>query len=381
MDRATQQRLFDEINGYFDTGSTSLAPAEMRRDGAAYYDPARLADERALLRRYPQIVGHGSQLANPGDFIAHADTGVPIIVSRQDDGSLKAFLNVCRHRGAEVCADAHGHQKQFTCPYHAWTFRNDGRLLSVPREAFPNLDRKQYGLIELPVEERHGLIWVTATPGLDIDIQTFLGPLDAELASYGMQDFVVERDTVLTPDINWKFVIDGFLEVYHFAKLHANSIAPWFYGTHSPFEGIDMHGRLVGVRKSFDDLRGKELGDSGLLPHVAVNYLIFPNTVGVWQGDHFEFWTAYPGNTPGHCKVRLQSITQKSMRGDAYQSRWDNNWKILINTVVSEDWAVSETVQRCAPFLGDERFVFGRNEPGMQHFHAVLDAALNAQRS
>lgn len=380
MDRATQKRLFSEILDYFASNSTKLYDSEMQRDGSAYFDANRALRERALLAKHPQIVGHASSVANPGDFLAHEDAGAPILVSRQDDGSLKAFLNVCRHRGAQVCLETQGNQRLFTCPYHAWTFRMDGRLMPLPRDGFPNVDRDTHGMIELSVEERHGLIWVITTPGLPIDVRTYLGPLDQELASYGMDGFVVERDTVLKPDINWKFVIDGFLEVYHFAKLHANSIAPWFYGTHSPFEGIGQHGRLIGVRKSFDEIRDHDVEDVNILPHIAANYLLFPNTVGVWQGDHFEFWTAYPGKTPGTSVVRLQSITPKSMATEKYKARWDNNWRVLINTVVSEDWIISESIQKSAPFLGDEKFVFGRNEPGMQHFHQALDQALEVDK-
>jgi len=379
VQRATQKRLFEEIKSYYRANSTKLAESEIRHPASAYFDPNYLERERKLLWRHPQIVGHAGDLAKAGDFIAHDDGGVPILVSRQSDGSLKAFQNICSHRGSRVCTEPAGNRTNFTCPYHAWTFRNDGRLLAAPRDAFPNLDRASAGLVELAVEQRHGLIWVVMTPGLGIDVAAHLGPLDEELASYGMGDFVLQRDDVLTPQINWKSVLDGFMEVYHFPKLHANSIAPWFYGTHSPFDKFGIHSRLVGVRKSFDMIADKPFDEIEMMPHVAVNYQIFPNTIIVWQGDHFEVWTSYPGTEAGSCIVRVQSIISKESAVPERQSRWDRNWKIMIETVVNEDWAMSHDVQRTLPFKSNKEIIFGANEPGLQHMHGMLDAAVRAE--
>lgn len=373
MDRATQLRIFDEIRGYCASGSTKLAEAEMRYAASTYYDSDYLAAEKAVLRAFPQIVGHADEMPDVGDFIAHADCGAPILVARQRDRSLKAFLNICTHRGANICIASSGNASSFSCPFHAWTFRNDGKLLAAPRDGFPTLDRSQFGLTEIAVEERHGLIWVVTKPGVPIDVAGHLGAFDAELASYGISDHVLDRSEVVEVDINWKFVMDGFLEVYHFAKLHAQSLAPWFYGTHSPFEANGINGRLVGVRKSFDTISDLPFEDIDLMPHIAVNYQIFPNTVGVWQGDHFEIWTAYPGTTPDKCRVRIQAITPKTLAGPQFRSRWDRNWRIMIETVQGEDWAVSRDIQKNLPFVHHRDLVAGANEPGLQHFHHTLD--------
>ncbi|MGE4303660.1 MAG: SRPBCC family protein [Novosphingobium sp.] len=372
MQQAVQSRIFEEIRRYCANGSTKLAEAELRYPASSYYDSEYLAAEKAMMRAYPQIAGHTNQLPNPGDFISHSDCDAPLLIIRQRDHSIKAFLNICPHRGASVCTAPSGNASGFTCPFHAWTFRNDGRLLSAPRDGFPTLDRTQHGLTEIPVEERHGLIWVVTTPGGTIDVAQHLGVFDAELASYGIADQQLDRVEVLDVDVNWKFVMDGFLEVYHFAKLHAGSIAPWFYGTHSPFEPQGLHGRLVGVRKSFDTISNRPFEEIDMMPHVAVNYQIFPNTVGVWQGDHFEFWTAYPGPTPDRCRVRIQAITPNHLSGEAFRARWDRNWKIMIETVQDEDWAISREIQPNLPYVRENGLIAGANEPGLQHFHRTL---------
>ncbi|MDR3448589.1 MAG: aromatic ring-hydroxylating dioxygenase subunit alpha [Alphaproteobacteria bacterium] len=365
--------MIDEINGYYEADATKLAPQEMFFSAAAYSDPERLERERKMFQRFPIVVGHSSSLPKSGDFITRNDYGTPIIVSRQDDGSLKAWLNVCRHRGAQVCSAKSGSKRVFVCPYHSWTYKSDGSLLKIPRdEGFPNIRKQDHGLIELPVEERHGLIWVVHAPGATIDVAAHLGPLDAELASYSPSSYVLERDTVLTEDMSWKFVIDGFLEVYHLAFLHAESIGPYIYGKYSPFDVFGLNSRLVGVRKSFDKFR-QSGSKEDFLSQVAVNYQIFPNTVIVWQGDHFETWTSFPGEKANRCKVRIQSLTTARMAEDDFKARWDKNWRILIDTVVNEDWQISKTVQAAAPFVKDDKIIFGRNELGLQHFHSQIN--------
>lgn len=382
MQRSEIDRVVSEIRSFFDRDTTKMAPTEGFHDASTYADPEWARREGKMLRSQPVILGHSSQLPEPGDYRTDDTAGVPVLLSRQADGSLKAFLNICRHRGARLCTEPSGRKKLFVCPYHAWSFKNDGSLMQVPRpEGFENLDRTKFGLAELPCEERHGLIWVVLDPHGTIDVATHLGKLDEELASYGMADMVMERDEILTYDMNWKFVVDGFLEVYHFAKLHQNSIAPFFYGWHSPFDEFGPSGRLIGVRKSFDDIRDKdtsEMTNFEILKTLAVNYVLFPNTVLVWQADHFESWTAYPGATPGSCTVRVQSITRREDATEAKKPKWDKNWKILIGTVVAEDWTVSKTIQECAPDMPEDTIVFGRNEPGLQHFHGQLKKAVEA---
>jgi len=383
VDRVTLDGIVAEVEGYMDRDTSCLWDQEGLQSASHYCDPAWLVREQNVLRGNPVIVGHGSKIKSPGDFFTHDLTGLPILVVRQEDGSVRAMLNICTHRGTRLCTQHQGQGRNFVCPYHAWTFRIDGGLRGMPRpEGFVNVDKSQYGLKQLPCEERHGFVWVVPSPDATIDVAAHLGAaLDTELASYGASDLVLEREENLAAEMNWKFVLDGFLEVYHFAKLHAKSIAPYFYGNHSPFHTFGPHGRMVGVRASFAELRGKpkdHIATDALIKHFAVNYMIFPNTVLVWQGDHFESWTAFPGERPDRCVTHIQSITPPSMAQPEFEGKWQRNWKILTGTVVAEDWAVSQTIQRSAHAMPNDRIIFGRNEPGLQHFHSQLTLAANA---
>ncbi|HVM53434.1 MAG TPA: aromatic ring-hydroxylating dioxygenase subunit alpha, partial [Acidimicrobiales bacterium] len=320
----------------------------------------------------------GSRCAEPRSFFTEDAAGVPVLVVRQEDGSLKAFLNVCRHRGAKVELDDCGRRNGFTCPYHAWSYKVDGTLHRVPYvETFGDVGEAASGLVELPVEERHGLVWVVLTPGASIDVAEHLGGLDGELASFGLDSYVVERDTLLRAELNWKIVVDGFLETYHLKFLHSRTIGPYIRTNLTPFEAFGPHGRMVGVRDSYDEVLGKTVDEADCMPHIAIIYQLFPNTILVWQADHFEAWLVFPeGDRPERSVSRVLLLASHPTRDESEQRVWDLNWKILMKTVLEEDFPVGETMQRGFAAGGSDHIRFGRNEPALQHFHRSLVDAL-----
>lgn len=233
--------------------------------------------------------------------------------------------------------------------------------------------------MELPTEVRHGLVWVLPE-GNDLDVASYLGALDDELACFGLDAYVEERlDTVRT-NVNWKLVVDGFLEAYHLPFLHSQTIGPYIRQKPTMFEPFGLHGRMVAVRKSFDRHVGVDSVDVDLLPHIAIIYQLFPNTILGWQADHFEMWNCFPGGPDP-----AQSLSRASLHApDAQQAaertdHWDNNWKVLMDTVEQEDFRVARTMQAGYSSGAQTHVVFGRNEPALQHFHRNLGDLLANQ--
>ena len=377
MQRHIQERLTAEIDHYLATGTTAMADSVRQNPVIEYVAADHLAREKAeLFRRYPVVIGHGAQCAEPKDFFTDDVAGVPILVVRQADRSLKAFLNVCRHRGTKVTFEDCGHRAAFTCPYHAWTYRLDGTLANVTDSAdFGDIDRSTMGLVELAVEERHGLIWVMLAPDEAIDVEAHLGGLDEELASYQLDSFVVERSTVLKANLNWKVIVDGFLETYHLRHLHATTIGPYIRTNLTPFEPFGQHSRSVAVRASYPTDRDPDGFE--LLAEVAVIYQVFPNTILVWQADHFESWMCFPeGDNPGRSVANVQLLAPNPTETPAEQKHWDRNWKVLMASVLNEDFLVGEAIQQGFGSGAQTSVTFGRNEPTLQHFHQALAAAL-----
>ena len=116
-----------------------------------------------------------------------------------------------------------------------------------------------------------------------------------------------------------------------------------------------------------------------LLPHVANIYVVFPNTILIWQADHFEVWTVHPdGDDPAASVMRASLLAPGPTLTEDDQLHWDLNWKILMDTVITEDFVVARTIQQGFSTPAQTSVVFGRNEPALQQYHRRLDASMEA---
>ena len=157
-----ETNIIKTVLQHTEDGTTDMQPALMRNPVTTYTDPDVLAQEvNTLFRKFPIILGHAEQLPEPGSYFTNDDLGVPILVTRNNDGVVKAFMNVCRHRGARLAGEPCGKAKTFSCPYHKWTYDLNGALRGLPQAAgFGDIDKTALGLGELPAFERVGLVGV-----------------------------------------------------------------------------------------------------------------------------------------------------------------------------------------------------------------------------
>lgn len=168
-----------------------------------------------FLKRW-QLIGHVSEVAAPGDYIT-ADIGRDnIIVMRGKDDCLRAFLNVCRHRGSRILEGAGSCRGVIRCPYHGWTYRFDGSLMAVPQEeTFAKFDRSDYGLHAIQLEVFHGLVFVRAR-GQGPGIAEQFAHSAAYFEKYDVANYVKCAETrTQIWDVNWKVAWDNYLENYH----------------------------------------------------------------------------------------------------------------------------------------------------------------------
>jgi choline monooxygenase len=187
-----------------------------------YVEPAvlRLEQER-IFRRVWQYVGRTDQAAGPGAFFAGRAGDVPVVVVRQRDGGLRAFVNVCRHRGSLVC-EGEGRRETLQCPYHAWTYDLDGSLRSAPRaELEDGFDRDELGLVPVAVGSWGPFVFVN--PDRDaVALEETLGELPSLLAAGGIDvDALRFHHRIESAyDANWKVCCENYLECYHCQVAH-----------------------------------------------------------------------------------------------------------------------------------------------------------------
>jgi len=379
MKRETQLELARALQAHVKNGSTALAPDVYRNPVAAYSDPARARLERErLFRGMPLFMGLSCRLPEPGDYLAEEVAGVPVLLVRGRDRVLRAFANICRHRGAPVAAGC-GSARSFSCPYHGWTYGLDGALVGIPEQgSFPGIDKSMRGLLPLPAGERHGMVFVRLAPGgpLEIDVDVHLSGLGGELGAYGFDRYSFFASELMTPAINWKFGIDTFLESYHLPALHRKTVAPLIRGNLGAFEAFGDHGRLAFARHSSTAWDGRPDSEWEVLPHIVPVYRLFPNTIVVFQSDHLETWRMLPGEAPDRSVIEFALYAPEPATTDKARAYWKKNYDLAIKTVLDEDFALGERMQRGFMSGLQAEVVYGCNEPALIHFHQRLRAAL-----
>jgi nitrite reductase/ring-hydroxylating ferredoxin subunit len=383
MDHPTQVLLLKSLLNMIEQRQTSMADA-------VYFNPVesytsldqQQREQQHLFGSCPLMIGLGSQLVCPGDYLTDDLSGVPVLVVRDNDGSLNAFINVCRHRGARLLNGSGNVTGAMTCPYHGWAYGLDGRLQRLnPPGSFDGLSCAERSLTRLSVLEQHGLIWVHPMPGEPITEAEVLGPLANEVRDFGFQHYSHYETRRLRRRFNWKVVIDTFLENWHFSTLHRQTVLPIFIPNTSHFEGLGANVRLIMPRRSIVELFDQPEEQWDLLRHSAIIYLLFPNTLLVWQGDHLEVWRVFPAG-PGcvdQCLIDVSLHVPTAPTSAKEKAHWDKNMILLMETVDGEDFQMARHLQKGYASSGQRYLTFGRNEPALRHFHRAIQTAINGQ--
>jgi phenylpropionate dioxygenase-like ring-hydroxylating dioxygenase large terminal subunit len=302
-----------------------------------------------------------------------------MLLVRRADGTLGAFLNVCRHRGARIAEGCGEMARSFSCPYHGWTYGLDGALVARPDDgSFAAADPAMHGLRPLPVAEKYGMIWVGLQPQTRIDPDALLGGLADELAAYRLDTYHLYETRTLRRQLNWKLAIDTFCETYHLSYLHPDTVSPLFHTNRATFDAFGPNHRIVAARRTIDALRGQPEEGWDVFFHTAMLYVLFPNTVFLFQRDHVETWHMFPGAGVGECVMYVSLYIPEPAVTDSARRHWDNNFNLLMATVEEQDFPTCEGMQRGFYSDAQDAITFGRNEPALQHFHKSVRAALTA---
>jgi glycine betaine catabolism A len=195
-----------------------MVATSLDRDYYVSDDVFALERERVLLRNW-WYVGHQSQLPEAGDYITVELLGENIIMARDTDQSIRAFYNVCRHRGSRICADNRGHAERLICPYHQWSYDLSGQLMHAPQMP-SDFSRELFGLKEIPADVWNGLAFVNLSGTQAEPLAGFLDAARSSFAIYDISSAKIACSKVYQVRANWKLVMENFVECYHCAGSH-----------------------------------------------------------------------------------------------------------------------------------------------------------------
>jgi carnitine monooxygenase subunit len=360
------------------SGSITQAASTTSLPAAIYTDEQRFVNEKTrLFRRVPLMLAASCELREHGDCKVMEVAGVPLLITRGNDGVVRTFLNACTHRGARLMREC-GHAARFTCPYHAWSFRLDGSLLAVAsREAFGDVDPENSKLVSFPTIERAGLIWAILNPAASPDFDAFLGGYDQLLAAFNFESWHHFESRSL-PGANWKLAFDAHLEFYHLPVLHRATFGPkisnmaeyFYYGPHQRL-GLVTRSEHVLEQDDVAGLASLPESEWPLVPLLFGEWIIFPNvSINCFYkgGRGVIISQVFPGANAAE-SVTVQTFLHENPPGEALVADARAMSDFLGQVVGTEDLPMSREQQETLSSGMLSQVQFGRNEGGVQHFH------------
>lgn len=308
-----------------------------------YIDPARYeAELKAVWKGVPVIAAPTSLLPDPKSYHAITIAGVPVLLTRNKDGLVKAFANVCRHRGMKLCTTTKTEKApRIVCPYHAWTYDLDGKLVGLPRsETFPGLPKSELGLLELPSREAGGLIWVGLDADKSYDFSTVEGELADDLAALGLDRAYLYDHATFPVKANWKLVMDSMLDSYHVTRLHKDSLAQFSVDSENQIDRIGPHIRNAAHRSNFERKLITRKHDE-LRWIMVFSYIGFPNGIIVVSPHYISLGVVRP-IALDKCAVDYYLIAREKPTTDRAEDRLKRSMELMQRVFAEEDyWAAA----------------------------------------
>jgi phenylpropionate dioxygenase-like ring-hydroxylating dioxygenase large terminal subunit len=382
---ADDAEIVRRILAHIDAGTTDQGD-DWREPVENYVNPIRFTAELETLRSYPSVYLPSAAIPNAGDHAERVSLGVPLFAIRDRDGRARVFRNACRHRGMAL-VEGQGCAHALVCPYHGWTYRLDGSLSHVPHaEAFPGLDMPTRGLVEVDSREVDGLIVIgplqSSTDSRREETDAAMAAL-ADGSPWCDKLLPAERLVAIRPTLramNWKVLVEQFLEGYHIRSTHKDTFYPLQYDDLNIVEAFGPNTRITFPYRNIERLRDRPESTWTVDHRVTYVYHLFPNVMLVTFPNQLLLITIDPIDVD-HTTVTIHAmVTPEVAEYISANPETADDPRSLLNAGGVEDNDMSEGVQRGLHAGANTFLEFGRNESAIGRFHATLDERLACAR-
>ena len=362
---------------YVEHGKTFQTDKIITLPTSIFTDSDRWENEMSeIFAKLPLCLATTPELKNVGDYKADDVLSKPMLMVRGRDNKVRAFLNVCLRRGAPVVDRGYGNIQYMSCKYHGWKYDLDGKLLDVTdAHIFGKMDTSDKGLLELPCEEKNGLIFVCLTPGIKINLNDFFKGFLDDFDELGFADWHFLGSRVLS-GANWKIAFDGYMEAYHFAALHPKTVAPRTPSNIAHYQAFGPHLRIgfpqVNISKHLNPVSPEKWGD---MEHKGYDFIriLFPNVSVFVANKITQLAQLFPGPTPDHNITILNYFTRQPPPDAEAQDALEGMMEFLYKVVRDEDYWIGNHIQTGLESGAHDTIIFGQNERGNQYFHEYVD--------
>ena len=356
MPQAATTPLFRKTTDTFAAGARTLPQRY-------FVSPEVLAEEQEkIFSTHWMLVGHQSQIARPGDYFVQEVAGESLIIARDQNEEVRAFYNVCRHRGTRLCEDRAGHSATIQCPYHAWTYALDGRLVGAPHmtgETVPGFDKADYSLHAVSLGLWEGFIFVNLG-GTSASLEEWFAPLQGKFSHWNLPRLRSAKRIEYDVRANWKLIFENYSECYHCPGVHPMlaKVSPYDSAQNDLTEGPFLGGFMKITKGASLTMSGNacalpvgRIGNDHEHEHEHEHedygrvfyYSIFPNMLLSMHPDYVmvhQLWPQSPDRTLICCDwfFHPEAAGQSNFKPEDAIEFWDMTNK--------QDWHVCELSQQ-----------------------------------
>ncbi len=340
---------------------------------AEFSCPETLALERqSLFTHTPQPVAFSGEIPEPGSYLALQVLDIPVLLTRDEVGTLRAFINACSHRRAPVASGA-GQARSLVCPFHGWAYAIDGTLRGRPDDACFSTPKEACSLTALAVSEQFGIVVVAI--GVDVAqhaVDNALVEIGEHLGGFGFEHYRTLERRQFDVAANWKLVSDLSLESYHFKTLHRDSVAQIL----APNAVVDTFGRHSLWAFPYKSIATLAELDEASWPDTiqgSMTFTLYPGVMFVVNALGAQMIRAEPGHRPGESRVTFVGVARNNCDMDQARKAYEFGGEVFER----EDLPIAEQCQRGLT-AGGRDLLLGKNEPLLHFWHQLWRAAVMA---
>ena len=369
-------QIIERVFSHIDNKTTDLGYEVWKEPVKNYINQERFDNEIKLLRSLPVPFCPSSALPEKGSYVSRIAAGTPILITRDDENNINAFINACRHRGMQV-ASGSGCKKSFVCPYHGWTYGLKGENRHIPgADGFPGIDPHEHGLKQVNAVEKGGIVYVCQDSDID---KKFLD----ETLDYFTEDQVLINQSAIEDEANWKILHETLLEGYHIKSLHKDTFYPYGLDNINVVENYGQNSRVIFPFKRIEKLRDIEPSKRVIDGTITSVYSLFPNVSISVLSKHTNLVILEP-ISPTRSKWVIYTLINKSNKKEKLSKKDAmRDAKFVGNTGQDEDREAARAIQQTLGTKANDHLTFGYFEKAIVNFHLhlakYLDADLNTE--
>ena len=360
-------------------GTTDQADEIMIKPVADYIDNEIVSSEvNKIFYDHPVPIALSAELKENNSYKASKAIDTPLLITRGEDGVVRTFINICKHRGAPVCPEGSGKKSKFNCTYHGWMYSNTGNLVNIFKsDTFGDIDKSKIKLTELFCEERSGFIWACLNPDIKYDLNKWMNGVDAELDDIDLKNWHLFKSIKINGPM-WKICWDGYTDGYHHHMVHPETVGKNTIVNLIAHDTYGPHQRFAFGLKNIDELSDIEEKDWEPENHLRLIHSVFPNSsISAIQNEHCLVSIIFPSPDLQETVTTQYILCLKEPKTKEEIKKAEDFAELSRAAIIDEDYPINFKIQESIHSKANTEFLFGKNEPIQQHYHNWIDKLCN----